>query len=51
MSSIVGLEGLLPTMKIIKYTKTIAIANKETIICGWDLINKQLKKHRPFYTC
>ena len=44
MSSIVGLEGLMPTIKIIKYTKTIAIANKETIICGWDLINKQLKK-------
>ena len=44
MSSIVGLEGLLPTIKIIKYTKTIAIANKETIICGWDLIKNELKK-------
>ena len=44
MSSIVGLEGLHANNKIIKYTKTIAIANKETIICGWDLINKQLKK-------
>ena len=46
MSSIVGLQGLVPTIKIIKYTKTIAIANKETIICGWDLINKQLKKNQ-----
>ena len=44
MSSIVGLEGLIPTMKIIRYTKTIAIANKESIICGWDLIKKELKK-------
>ena len=34
MSSIVGLDGLQPTLDIIKHTKTIAIANKETIICG-----------------
>ena len=32
MSSIVGLDGLEPTMKIIKFTKTIAIANKESIV-------------------
>ena len=31
MSSIVGLNGLVPTLKIIKFTKTIAIANKELI--------------------
>ena len=29
MSSIIGIEGLEPTLKIIKYTKKIAIANKE----------------------
>ena len=46
MSSIVGIEGLLPTLKIIKYTKKIAIANKETIICGWNLINKEIKKYK-----
>jgi 1-deoxy-D-xylulose-5-phosphate reductoisomerase len=46
MSSIIGLDGLLPTIRIIKYTKNIAIANKEAIICGWDLINKQLKKNK-----
>ena len=45
MSSISGLEGLLPTIKIIKHTKQIAIANKESIICGWNIINKELKKH------
>ena len=28
MSSIIGLEGLYPTLNIIKYTKKIAIANK-----------------------
>ena len=45
MSSISGLEGLEPTIKTIKYTKKIAIANKESIICGWDLIKKELLKN------
>ncbi len=43
MSSIIGLDGLEPTVKIIKYTKKIAIANKESLICGWNLIRKNLK--------
>ena len=46
MSSIIGLHGLEPTLKIIKYTKKIAIANKEAIICAWDLIKKELNKHK-----
>ena len=46
MSSIVGLDGLQPTLDIIKHTKTIAIANKETIICGWNLIKKKLTKYK-----
>ena len=46
MSSIIGLSGLAPTLKIIKHTKKIAIANKESIICGWNLINKELIKFR-----
>ena len=45
MSAISGFYGLKPTIKIIKKTKTIAIANKESIICGWNLINRQLKKY------
>ena len=46
MSSISGFDGLKPTLKIIKKTKTIAIANKESIICGWSLIKKQLDKYK-----
>ena len=46
MSSISGVQGLKPTIEIIKYTKKIAIANKEAIICGWDLIEKKLKRHK-----
>ena len=45
MSAIVGLPGLEPTINIIKYSKTIAIANKESIICGWNLIKKMINKH------
>jgi 1-deoxy-D-xylulose-5-phosphate reductoisomerase len=46
MSSITGIQGLKPTIDIIKYSKKIAIANKESIICGWNLIEKKLKKHK-----
>ena len=46
MSSITGLSGLIPTLKSIKFTKKILIANKESIICGWNLIHKELKKYK-----
>ena len=46
MSAISGLEGLKPTLNLIKFTKTIAIANKESIICAWNLIQKKLKKYK-----
>jgi len=46
MSAITGFHGLKPTLEIIKFTKVIAIANKESIICGWNLIKKNLKHHK-----
>ena len=46
MSSITGIDGLYPTVKIIRFTKKIAIANKESIICGWKIINRELKKNK-----
>ena len=46
MSAISGFSGLKPTLDIIKFSKTIAIANKESIICGWSLIEKKLKKYK-----
>ena len=46
MCAISGFQGLKPTLDIIKFTKTIAIANKESIICGWNLIKKDLKKYK-----
>jgi len=49
MSSISGIDGLEPTLKIIKHTKKIAIANKEAIICGWHLIKRDLKKYNTSF--
>tara|TARA_Y100000590_G_scaffold423671_1_gene529791 strand:- start:1622 stop:2800 length:1179 start_codon:yes stop_codon:yes gene_type:complete len=45
MCAISGLEGLRPILDVIKFTKNIAIANKESLICGWNLIEKSLKKN------
>ena len=44
MCAISGLDGLKPTLEAIKFSKTIGIANKESIICGWYLIKKKIKK-------
>jgi len=46
MCAISGLAGLRPTYEMIKYSKTIAIANKESIICAWSLIKKEIKKNK-----
>ena len=46
MSSVSGIQGLEPTIKLIKFTKKIAIANKESIICGWNLIQAELEKYK-----
>ena len=42
MCSISGLDGLDSTINCIGITKNIAIANKESIICAWSIIEKQL---------
>ncbi len=44
--AISGLDGLQPTLDSIKFSKRIAIANKESIICAWNLIKKHLKKYK-----
>ena len=46
MSAISGIDGLEPTLEIIKFSKNIAIANKESIICGWSLIQKDLNRYK-----
>ena len=49
MSAISGLDGLRPTLNIIEFTKTLALANKESIICGWSLIKKKIKKFNTVF--
>ena len=44
ISAIPGIAGLLPTLKFIKKSKKMLIANKESIICGWNLIKNNAKK-------
>ena len=46
MSAIVGIAGLQPTIDAIKISKTVAIANKESIICGWEILFKLMKRHK-----
>ncbi len=45
INGISGIDGLEPTLIIIKFCKNIAIANKESIICGWKFIKEKLNKH------
>ena len=44
--AIPGLAGLQPTITMIKLSKKILIANKESIICGWNIIKKNAKKNK-----
>ena len=46
MSAVVGLAGLQLTIDAIKISKTVAIANKETIICGWQILSKFINKYK-----
>jgi 1-deoxy-D-xylulose-5-phosphate reductoisomerase len=46
MSAIVGVAGLQPTVDAVRISKTVVIANKETIICGWEILSKYIKKYK-----
>ena len=46
INAISGIDGLEPSLSIIKHTKNLAIANKESIICGWKFITQELKKNK-----
>jgi len=45
VTGIVGCAGLLPTIEAIKAGKTIALANKETLIAGGPIILPLLEEH------
>ena len=46
MVAISGLDGLKPTLKLTKCSKNLAVVNKESLICGWSLIKKNLQKYK-----
>ncbi len=46
MCAISGIAGLDSTFSSINITKNIAIANKESIICAWNLIEKKLIQNK-----
>ena len=45
VSAIPGLSGLRPTIIMTKLSKKILVANKESVICGWNLIKNSAKKN------
>ena len=40
VNALVGVSGLIPTVEAIKSSKHIALANKETLVVGGDIINE-----------
>lgn len=42
--SVVGISGLIPTLKAISCNKEIALANKETLVAGGEIVKKELEK-------
>lgn len=45
VNAIVGFRGLVPTMTAIENRRTIALANKETLVAGGVLVKEALKKY------
>jgi len=46
ISAIPGIAGLLPTVLMIKLSRKMLIANKESIICGWNIIKSNAIKYK-----
>ncbi|KLI16355.1 1-deoxy-D-xylulose-5-phosphate reductoisomerase [Brachyspira hyodysenteriae] len=46
VNALTGYAGFLPTVEAIKKGKTIALANKETLVVGGDIINQLLKEYK-----
>ena len=50
VAAIPGIAGLVPTILFTKLSKKVLLANKEAIICGWDLIKKESTKYKTELT-
>jgi 1-deoxy-D-xylulose-5-phosphate reductoisomerase len=45
LNSIVGFAGLIPTLEAIRHKKTVALANKETLVVAGELIIEESKNN------
>lgn len=45
MAAIVGAAGLLPTLEAIRRGATVALANKECLVCAGDLMMREVETH------
>ena len=46
LTALVGYAGLVPTLKAIEAGKTIALANKETLVVAGELVTRLAREHR-----
>lgn len=45
VNSVVGIDGLLPTLSAIEAGNDVALANKETLVAGGKLVTEAVKRH------
>lgn len=45
LNSVVGMVGLIPTLEAIKSKKSIALANKETLVTGGEIVTELAKEN------
>ena len=48
-NALVGFVGLKPSIVSLKLNRTLLLANKESLVCGGNLINKILKRKGKIY--
>ncbi|MEL0247065.1 MAG: 1-deoxy-D-xylulose-5-phosphate reductoisomerase [Alphaproteobacteria bacterium] len=46
VTAIQGIEGLNPTILAIRTSKKVLLANKESVICGWNILKKNITKYK-----
>lgn len=49
LNALVGFVGLKPSIVSLKLNRTLLLANKESLVCGGNLINKILKRNGKIY--
>ena len=49
LNALVGFVGLKPSIVSLKLNRTLLLANKESLVCGGNLINKILKRKCKIY--